>query len=1328
MREYFGVHNHTMYSNLRLLDSINRPKDLIDTAIKLGLSGIAITDHESLGAHVEVNKYAEEIYKKYPSFVIGLGNEIYLTDDRSKGQKYYHFILIAKDAIGHRILRELSSQAWFYSFEDRRQERVPTLKSELKELVEKYPGHLIATTACIGGELSQLLLKQARYEIELDEGIEERYEECSQQIENFITYCKNLFKDDFYIECAPSDKRDQIIVNKRLKNIAEKYNIKLVVGTDAHYLTKDKRMIHKAYLTSKEGEREVDEFYEFARLMDSDEVLELLNLSFEDNNFINYIFDNTIEIQNKIEKYSLFHKQDIPEVPVKDYQKSGWWGVNNDYADDMKSSYPTICKLFTSDDIQDRYWINQCWDKLDDMNKGWVHYLETGDDEYIKRLEEEARVKSIISEKLETNMFRYPNTLQHYIDLIWDCGSMVGAGRGSSCAALNHYLMGITQLDPIEWNLPFFRYLNEERVELGDIDIDICPSKRPLILQKIKEERGQWLKTNQEWAKENLGCTLIATYGTEGARSAVLTACRGYRGSGAGYIEEGPTRDEEEWATIYKEGIDVDDARYMSSLIPEERGFTWSISDVYYGNKDKERKPVAAFVKEVDKYPGLLDIILAIEGLVNKRGSHASGVILFNGDPFEHSAFMKTPNGEVITQYDLHDAEYMGLTKYDFLVTEVQDKLVQAIELMQKDGELPNDLSLREVYDKYFHPNVIPLDDEKIWDALSNVEVINTFQFDSPVGAQAAKKIQPHNVLEMADANGLMRLMGEEGEMRPLDKYVRNKKNIDLWYKEMDNFGLTKNEQKSLEPYFLKSYGVPPSQEQLMTMLMDKDICNFSLGEANMARKIVGKKQMSKIPELHNMVLDRASSRRLGEYVWKYGAGPQMGYSFSIIHALAYSFIGVQTLYIATNWNPIYWNTACLIVNSGATDPDNGGQTDYSKIAKAMGEIIEAGINMSLVNINSSDYGFLPDAKNNRILYGMKAMLNVGDDVIEATIANRPYTSPRDFYQRVHPKKPAMISLIKGGAFDEMMDRKQCMAWFIWETCDKKSRLTLQNLPTLMKRNKLPVDTEERKMAKRIYEFTRYLKAKCRKTAADPIYELDERAMNFLAEINFDYNYRKPYELDTKVWDKYYQGWMDVFREWLKEDGEQILQNLNDEIFKDDWDKYASGNISHWEMEALCFYYHEHELAHLNKHKYGIVDYDDLSPNPKVETVYRNKYPIYKLYKICGTCIAKNKTKSTVSLLTTSGVVTVKFRKEYFALFDKQISQKDATGTKHVVEKSWFNRGSMIMVMGIRSEDNFISKKYANSGGHQLYKIDEINKDGDIILRSERASGIAEDE
>ena len=206
---------------------------------------------------------------------------------------------------------------------------------------------------------------------------------------------------------------------------------------------------------------------------------------------------------------------------------------------------------------------------------------------------------------------------------------------------------------------------------------------------------------------------------------------------------------------------------------------------------------------------------------------------------------------------------------------------------------------------------------------------------------------------------------------------------------------------------------------------------------------------------------------------------------------------------------------------------------------------------------------------------------------------------------------------------------------------------------------------------------------------------------------------------------------MDVFRGWIADNKEQILEDLNNAIFLEDWNKYAKGTISAWEMEVLCFYYHEHELAHINNEKYGFVDFFKLPPEPVVEKEFprgNRMIKMYKLSKICGTCIAKNKTKSTVTLLTTTGVVNVKFRKEHFTLFDKQISARDANGDKHIVEKSWFNRGNMIVVMGIRSGDNFIAKKYASTGGHQLYKIREIIDDTDLILTSERYQGEYEEE
>ena len=423
-----------------------------------------------------------------------------------------------------------------------------------------------------------------------------------------------------------------------------------------------------------------------------------------------------------------------------------------------------------------------------------------------------------------------------------------------------------------------------------------------------------------------------------------------------------------------------------------------------------------------------------------------------------------------------------------------------------------------------------------------------------------------------------------------------------------------------------------------------------------------------------------------------------------------------------------------MIVNSGATDPDSGGQTDYGKIAKAMGDIINRGIKISLVDINNSDFGFKPDAENNQILYGMKSMLNVGDDLIKEIIANTPYISPRDFLNKVHPNKQAMISLIKGGAFDSMMDRKLCMGWYIWETCDKKKRLTLQNMPGLIRYGLLPQDTEEQVTAKRIYEFNRYLKAECKSRNDNEFYHLDERALSFMMELGYEdmlYVLGNNYDLRMKDWDKVYQKWMDVFRNWIAADKDNILNELNKIIFKEDWDKYAQGTISAWEMEALCFYYHEHELAHVDKRRYGFDDFYSLPEDPVVDRTFTKggkTINIFKLSRICGTCIAKNKAKSTVTLLTTDGVVNVKFRKEYFSLFDKQISVRGADGVKHVVQKSWFNRGNMIVVQGIRSGDDFISKKYQSTGGHQLYRIEEILKDGSLVLADSRPAGISEDE
>ena len=441
---------------------------------------------------------------------------------------------------------------------------------------------------------------------------------------------------------------------------------------------------------------------------------------------------------------------------------------------------------------------------------------------------------------------------------------------------------------------------------------------------------------------------------------------------------------------------------------------------------------------------------------------------------------------------------------------------------------------------------------------------------------------------------------------------------------------------------------------------------------------------------------------------------------------LAYSFVGMQTLYLATHFNPIYWNTACLIVDSGSLE-ESSDSTNYRKIAIAIGKMRKAGINISLVDINKSGFGFEPDAENNRVLFGLKAVMGVGDEVTNKIIENRPYSSVNDFIEKVNPNRAAMVALIKGGAFDVLEpDRVKCMKDYIWETCDKKKRLTMQNLAALMKYNLFP--NNKYKQEKRVYEFTRYLKAMCK--LDKETYGLDDRCIKFLTEIESDdlieQNDKNEFILKAKDWDKVYQFNIDSFRDYINSHKDELLDKLNKIIFNEDMEKYAKGNISSWEMETLCFYYHDHELINVDNDKYGLVDFFDLDTEPEVERTYTTKTGhkgnIFKLSKIAGTCIAKDKMRSTVSLLTVNGVVDVKFRKEYFSLFDKQISERMPDGTKHVVEKSWFNRGQMIIVQGFRSEDNFIPRKYG-SQGHQLYRITNIDKDNNLMIQTERYNG-----
>lgn len=1299
----FDNHSHSEFSNLRLIDSINRAEDMILTAHKLGMKGIALTDHETVSGHVKWLNTEKELKKagKIPEdFKCACGNEIYLVDDRNNIQRYWHFILIAKNTEGHRALRELSSIAWYNGFSSKGLMRVPTQKDELAEIVKKYPNTLIATSACLGGELPHLVAKLVDAE---KKGLsEEEILNIKLEIVAFLRYCVSLFGDDFYIEIAAADSKDQKVFNKRIKSIAESQGIKIVIGSDAHYLTSNERELHKAYLNSKEGEREVDNFYYFAHMMDNEEAFGYISDIYSEEEFIGFC-DNSMEIYDKIEGYDIFRNPIIPEVQVKNYTpftcETDFTGRYNPEWD-----FPTIDYLLCSEEIQERYWINECLNALREK--------DLYNTKYLARIEIEARVIKTIGEKLGDCLFKYFNTFQHFIDLFWECGSLVGPGRGSAVCFLSNYLLGITQLDPVVWNLPYWRFLNEERVELPDIDIDLTPSKRKKVFEAIRKERGE------------LNCVQVCTFGTEGTRSAIAAACRGYRS------EE------------YPDGIEVETAQFLSGLIPMERGFLWSIHDVINGNEEKDRKPNETFIKEVGKYPGLLKIIQSIEGLICKRGQHASGVILYNNSPYDTNALMRSPNGDLTTQFDLHMSEQCGDVKYDFLVTEICDKITICIDMLQKEGFFEQDLGLRQVYDQYLHPAVLNLEDNRMWDALGEGTVMDVFQFSTGVGLATAKQIKPRDPVQLTSANALMRLMGEKGKERPMDRYCRLKSNMQLWYNEVKSRGLTEAEIKILEPYYLPNFGTPCSQEDLMEVCMDKNIAHFTLAEANMARKIVAKKQVKKVPELREKFISQCPNRTLGEYVWETVMEPQMSYAFAKPHALAYSFVGIQTLYLATNFPEVFWNCACLIVNAGGaelmdaddvdgdedeTEKKKNKSVNYGKISTAIGETQKKGISVLPPDINRSSLIFAPDLEQNSIVYGLKGITRIGTQLVYDIISKRPYTSISDFLSKIKVNKTQMIALIKSGAFDSLCgDRETAMNDYLDLIADKKKRITLQNMQKLIELDLIP---EEYSFEVKVFNFNKYIK----KFKEGSDYRLDAIAMRFFtANYNDDVlknvvvnGEEQTALISQSTWDNTYKKAMDPVRDWMKKNQQEILDTLNAKLVELVAEKYTEGNISKWEMDSLGFYYHEHELQNLRGDLYDVVNFFDLNEEPEIERSFEKddkKINMYKISRIAGTVIDKDKNKSSVILLTPDGVVTVKVWKNQYAIWDRQIARKNPDGTKTVVEKSFFQRGNKLIITGIRRDDNFIPKKYKNTEWPLFEKIVDLSDNGFILeSQTERA-------
>ena len=460
----FSLHNHTDYSNASrsFADCSHTLNDLVVRAKNLGINGIAITDHEITSSYVKAEKLSREL-----DFPIIMGNEIYLLKDeddkafREDGRNafYPHFILLALDKIGVQQIWKLSKSAWENWYYNKGLMRTPTVMSKVEEVVGQDKGHIVASTACLGGFIGRTILKIRETKDE------QEVVRLKKEIVKFINWGKSVFgEDNFYLECQPASEEqlDQIYVNDFIKNISKGMGVPYIITTDSHYLRKEDLPLHSAFLNAKEDEgdeREVESFYKTAYLMSEEEVKEyfIKNNGWTDSEF-QIAVDNTEKIGEKWKKYSLYHKPIIPKRDIpKDFKCSPMFFPNN---------MEYINKCLNSEYEQDRFLMYL----LEQAIKERIpkeDYQET-----FERIELELTEIWLVSESIEDRMSAYFNTMNKNIEICWqEANAICGVGRGSGVSSIIDYLLDITQINPLKMpvDMPFWRFMDRSRPELPKV-------------------------------------------------------------------------------------------------------------------------------------------------------------------------------------------------------------------------------------------------------------------------------------------------------------------------------------------------------------------------------------------------------------------------------------------------------------------------------------------------------------------------------------------------------------------------------------------------------------------------------------------------------------------------------------------------------------------------------------------------------------------------------------------------------------------------------------------------------------------------------------------
>lgn len=928
--KFSHLHVHTQFS---LLDGAASIKNLYKKAIADGMPALAISDHGNMFGAFEFvkeaynNKNDDGTLKVKPI----VGCEFYITTDRtrktfSKDEKdpRNHQILLAKNEIGYKNLVKLTSLGYIEGMYS----KYPRID---KALINKYHEGLIATTCCLGALVPQTILKKGE-----EEG------------ENEFKWWLNIFQEDYYVELQRHGIPDQEKVNEVLLRFAKKYNVKVIASNDSHYVDQKDFNAHDILLCINTGEKQsTPAFREFS---DDDVMTKNKRFAFPNDQFylkstaemtklfgdIPDAIDNTNEIVDKVDLLNLKRDILLPFFEVPSNFKS-----------------------------QDDYLEHLTWSGAKERYK-----ILTPESE--ERLQFELRIIR------EMGFAGYFLIVSDFIKAGRDMGVFIGPGRGSAAGSAVAYCIGITNIDPIKYNLLFERFLNPERKSMPDIDTDFDDEGRQKVIDYVVKKYG----------KEQVA--QIITYGTMAAKSSIADVSR---------VMDLPLAESRAISKLVPERPGINLKRLLHAPLTNKEAKETKSTEKSLEEKEGLQGDDAENVKKLREiYNGtdlnskILHEAEILEGSVRNTGIHASAIIIAPKDLTDLLPVATSKESELwLTQIEGNTIEEAGVIKMDFLGLKTLSIMKTALRLIKENHEVT--IAIDD----------IPLDDEQTYKLYQQGDTNGTFQFESPGMQKYLRELKPDKFDDLIAMNALYR----PGPMSYIPDFIDRKHG-----KKQVVYDLA-----DMEEYLKETNGITVYQEQVM--LLSQKLADFSKGDADVLRKAMGKKQKAVLDKMKVQFVDGATAKGhdkdILEKVWTdWEAFAQ--YAFNKSHSTCYAFVAYQTAYLKAHYPSEYM--AAVLNHAGSID----------KITFFMEECKRMGLKVLGPDINESQNGFAVNQKG-EIRFGFSGLKGVGENAIENIILERNkhgyFVSIYDLAKRINQRaanKKSLESLAYSGAFDCFKD------------------------------------------------------------------------------------------------------------------------------------------------------------------------------------------------------------------------------------------------------------------------------------------------------------------